>query len=181
MEIELERTFLLKYIPEGLGNCEFRNILDIYIPLNATHPVLRIRKRGDIFEITKKEVIDKNDSSEQKENTIPLSQEEWQELAQISGKRLNKNRFFYLYDNSMAEIDIFLDDLGGLIVVDFEFGSRMEMESFKMPDFCLVEVTQDKALAGGILAGKKYEDIEEILGAYNYKKIKYELGNIATK
>ena len=40
-----------------------------------------------------------------------------------------------------------------------------------MPDFCLVEVTQDEVFAGGVLAGKKYSDIEKDLRKYKYKKI----------
>lgn len=171
MEIELERTFLLKYIPEGLGKCECREILDIYIPENSAHPTLRIRKRGEVFEITKKSPISNNDSSEQSEHTISLTKDEFDELAQIKGKRLHKNRFFYAHEDGVAEIDIYLDNLEGLAVADFEFSSREEMENFQMPDFCLAEVTQDKAIAGGMLAGKSYADFEKNLDKYNYKKI----------
>lgn len=39
-----------------------------------------------------------------------------------------------------------------------------------MPDFCLADVTQEKFTAGGILAGKKYSDIEAELEKYGYKK-----------
>lgn len=171
MEIELERTFLLKYIPEGLEKSKFKEILDIYIPQDSEHPTLRIRKCGEIFEITKKETVNGNDSSEQNENTIPLTKDEFGELSQIKGKRLRKNRFLYPHENRMAEVDVYLDDLAGLVVVDFEFNSREEMEAFDVPDFCLVEVTQDKVLAGGMLAGKSYGDIERDLEKYTYKKI----------
>ncbi|HBI17089.1 MAG: hypothetical protein UR60_C0021G0009 [Candidatus Moranbacteria bacterium GW2011_GWF2_34_56] len=171
MEIELERTFLAKHIPEGLDKCEYREILDIYIPINSPHPTLRIRKRGDVFEITKKHIANGNDSSELIEHTILLSQGEFEEFSHIKGKRLHKNRYFYPYENRVAEIDVFLDNLSGLVVVDFEFESRGEMESFEMPDFCLVEVTQDEAMAGGMLTGKSYVDIEKDLEKYDYKKI----------
>ena len=171
MEIELERTFLAKYIPVGLEKCEFKEILDIYIPENSLHPTLRIRKRGEIFEITKKEVINGADLSEQNEHTISLTRDEFDELAKIQGKRLHKNRFFYPHENRMAEVDIYLDDLAGLVVVDFEFNSREKMESFTMPDFCLVEVTQDEMIAGGTFAGKNYAEVENTLQKYNYKKV----------
>lgn len=170
MEIELERTFLAKYLPEGLVECDFKEIIDVYFPGDVPHPVSRIRKKGDKYEITKKEIINGNDSSEQSEKTIPLSKDEFEALSKIEGKRLRKNRFYYPYENLIAEIDIYLDDLAGLVVVDFEFNSREEMESFIMPDFCLVDVTQDEAVAGGVLAGKKYYDIEEDLNQYDYKK-----------
>ena len=49
MEIELERTFLLKNIPAGLEKCKSIEIIDIYIPKSARHPVLRIRKKRRCF------------------------------------------------------------------------------------------------------------------------------------
>ena len=93
-------------------------------------------------------------------------------IIKIKGKRFRKNRYFYPFNGITAEVDIYLDDLQGLGLVDFEFKSRQEKDSFKMPDFCLVDVTQDEAFAGGLLAGKKYSDIEEFLKKYNYRKIK---------
>ncbi|PIU16348.1 hypothetical protein COT20_00500 [bacterium (Candidatus Gribaldobacteria) CG08_land_8_20_14_0_20_39_15] len=172
MKIELERTFLLKNIPAGMEKCKSIEIIDIYIPKSAKHPILRIRKKGGAFEITKKYPLVENDSSEHVEHTISLAKEEFEELSQIEGKRLRKNRYFYPFEGKTAEIDIYLDNLEGLGVVDFEFTSRQEKDSFKIPDFCLAEVTQDEIIAGGILAGKKYSDIELLLNKYNYKKIK---------
>ncbi len=175
MFIELERTFLLKKLPKSLKNCKSEEVLDIYIPKSAPHPVLRIRRKGDIFEITKKSPVAENDSSEQEEQTITLSEKEFTELSTISGKRVKKTRYYYPVDNRIAEIDIFLDDLKGLALVDFEFSSTEEKTKFQMPDFCLADVTQEGFLAGGLLAGKKYLDIEPFLKKYNYQKIRSTL------
>ncbi len=171
MEIELEKTFLLKYKPERLERCNSVEIIDIYIPKSAEHPNLRIRKLGEKYAITKKQLINGNDSSEQTEETIPLSSEEFKELTLLEGKRFRKIRHYYPFKGLIAEIDIYLDDLKGLGIVDFEFKKREEKDSFKMPEFCLADVTEEKFCAGGILAGKKYEDIEPFLKKYNYKKI----------
>ncbi len=173
MEIELERTFLLKKIPEGLKDCKSIEIFDIYIPQSAPHPILRIRKRGEVFEMTKKAPIE-NDSSEQEERTISLSKEELSELSTLEGKRLRKIRYFYPINNRTAEIDIYLDNLEGLATADFEFKTVEEKTNFVMPNFCLAEVTQEEFAAAGYLAGKKYEDIQSFLEKYNYKKIKLE-------
>ena len=55
MEIELERTFLLKYKPKDLEKFPSSEILDIYFPEEAVHPVLRLRRKdGKKFEMTKK-------------------------------------------------------------------------------------------------------------------------------
>ena len=61
-------------MPDNLDKCESVEILDIYIPKEVEHPVLRIRKRGDVFEMTKKMLMKGADSSEQGEETIPLSE-----------------------------------------------------------------------------------------------------------
>jgi hypothetical protein len=69
-EIELERTYLAKFLPEGLGAYPKKEIKDIYIPESEVHPILRVRQRGDKYEITKKQPVSGTDSSEQYEHTI---------------------------------------------------------------------------------------------------------------
>ena len=51
VEEEYERTFLAKYIPEGIEKCNFIDIADNFIPKESNHPILRIRKNGDKFVI----------------------------------------------------------------------------------------------------------------------------------
>jgi hypothetical protein len=52
-----------------------------------------------------------------------------------------------------------------------EFESEEGKNSFQMPDFCLVDVTQEKILAGGMLCGKSYGDIEQFLKKLGYRKL----------
>src|SRR3989338_6327279 len=144
MEIELEKTYLLKYFPEDIKEKPSIEIFDIYIPKTVDHPHLRIRKRGDVCEITKKEPLDGKDSSEQSEHTISLTDEEFSALKNVDGKKLHKIRCKYPYGENMAEIDVYQDDFKGLVFVDFEFKTREEKDTFIMPDFCLVETTQEK-------------------------------------
>jgi CYTH domain-containing protein len=171
MEIELERTFLLKYKPEGFDQLKSVEILDIYFPKLSAHPTLRLRKKGNKLELTKKFPINGKDSSEQVEHTIILSEEEFVEFSRLEGKMLRKTRYYYSVGNLIAEIDIYHGELRGLCVVDFEFKTKEEKDNFSMPDFCLCDVTQEEMIAGGLLAGKKYGDIEELLNKINYKKI----------
>ena len=168
--IELERTFLAREIPNGLRNCKSKEITDIYIPELSKHPVIRIRKNGTRFEMTKKEPTH-GDASEQKEQTIILNEPEFNELSKLNGKRVHKIRYCYDYGGRTAEIDVFLGPLKGLILVDFEFNDKKEKDSFEIPDFCLAEITHKLFIAGGMLCGKSYEDIEEDLKKFNYKKL----------
>jgi adenylate cyclase len=172
MDIELERTFLLKYKPENLEKSRSVDLLDIYFPKEEYHPVLRLRNRDNKkFELTKKFPINGDNSSEQEEHTIVLSKEEYDVFAKMDGKKVHKTRYYYEMPNgSDAEIDIFKDELEGLRLVDFEFKTKDDKEKFSPPDFCHNEVTYDKWMAGGILAGGKYSDFEEFLKKHNYEK-----------
>ncbi|MEI6479922.1 MAG: hypothetical protein WCO12_00145 [bacterium] len=171
IEIELEKTYLLKYFPEGFEKCISKEIKDIYIPKESEHSVLRIRQNGDKFEITKKQPTQGVDSSEQYEHTISLTKEEFAALEQVQGKKVRKIRYYYDHSGTKAEIDVFQDDLAGLVLVDFEFSNKEDKDNFKMPQFCLADITQDKSFAGGMLCGKSYGDIKDHLNELGYGKI----------
>lgn len=168
--IEFELTFLLKQLPEGLEKCRNIEIRDFYIPASSEHPKIRIRGIGKIMEITKKEQSDE-DFSESEEHTIKLDADEFDALTKLPSKKLFKTRYFFKHLGRECEIDIFHGALEGLALVDFEFKNRDELKRFKMPDFCLADVTQEKFIAGGMLCGKSYEEIESRLNRFGYKKI----------
>jgi len=169
--IERELTFLAKHLPEGLDNCDFKEIIDIYLPKESRHPTLRIRKNGDTYEITKKEPVDESNLSEMNEYTTPLTEEEFKVLQNTDGKKVRKLRYYYNHNGRTAEVDIFQDELKGLVVIDFEFETSEEKAAFETPDFCLADITQEEFIAGGMICGKCYEDLTEFLTKLNYKKI----------
>ena len=173
--IELEKTYLAKEIPQGLKDCNSKEIIDIYIPKSNAHPKIRIRKNGDKYEMTKKESVNEGDSARQEEQTIILTETEFNELSKLEGKRVHKTRYYYNHNNRIAEIDVFQGALKGLIVVDFEFKTMEEKDSFEIPAFCLIDITQELFIAGGMLCGKSYEDIEENLKKFNYAKLNLDL------
>jgi len=172
MEEEFELTYLVKDLPEDFESSEYKEILDIYIPASAEHATLRIRKHGETFEITKKEPVSGTDSSHQMENTIPLTEGEFNDLEELHGKRVRKVRYYYNENGQDYEIDVFQDGLEGLVLVDVEFTSNEEKAKFVAPDWFGGDVTQEKFVAGGMLCGKVYEDIQENLDSFNYSPIK---------
>lgn len=171
--IELERTFLAKQVPDGLKQCKSKEIRDIYIPkLIEKHAPIRIRKNGDNYEITKKSTLIEGDHSQMLEQTIKLTREEFMQLEkEISGRRVVKTRYYYPVNGTTAEVDVFGEALTGLVLIDFEFKTVEEKDAFKMPFFCLAEVTQEDFIAGGVLCGKKYTDLENELKRFNYQKL----------
>lgn len=175
--LELEITYLAKTLPEGLEEYPYKELMDIYIPREAEHPHLRLRKKGNSYEMTKKTKVSEDDASAHIEETISLDEKEFNAFADVEGKRVRKFRYAFPYSERTAEIDIFQDELEGLVVVDFEFKTREELESFVIPSFCLADVTQEEFIAGGMLCGKAYADIEENLGRFNYEKISFNSHN----
>lgn len=172
IEIEYELTFLAKYIPKEIQNIVPIKLKDFYVPeSNTEHPNLRIRLKGDNYEITKKQPISDRDLSEQSEHTIAINIDEFNDLTSGRSRSIAKDRYGLIYNGVKMEVDIFRENLSGLVLIDFEFKSKEEKESFVFPDFCLTEVTQEPILAGGLLAGKKYQDIKTTLNKYNYVEI----------
>lgn len=169
---EIEFTYLAKYLPEGLASCEHKEVIDGYVPSNRENMSLRIRRIGDKFEITKKEPKDESNISEQVEQTIPLNPQEYDVLMRAPVKQLRKIRYYYDYQGKRAEFNVFQGALGGLVVVEVEFKNTAERDAFAMPDFCIVEITNEDFIAGGMLAGKSYADIEPELARFNYEKLK---------
>ncbi|MFP4116453.1 MAG: adenylate cyclase [Candidatus Aenigmatarchaeota archaeon] len=168
--MELERTFLAKYLPD-LEGCEKVEIKDIYVPAEMRHPVIRIRKKGRNYMMTKKEPED-DDASAQNEYTIPLTEREFGAFEEVDGKVLVKVRYYKNWNGKTAEIDVFKGKLAGLVLVDFEFESEEQKKNFEPPEFCLADVTQEEFIAGGMLCGKSYEDISNKLEKWNYEPIK---------
>lgn len=170
-EIEYEKTYLLKELPDGIDEADSVLIRDVYIPQSANHATLRLRQKDDTYVITKKQPVSGKDSSIQYEHTIELNEDEFTSLASCSNKDFTKRRYFMELAGRPAEVDVYLGKLEGLVVVDFEFNTDLEMNSFAAPDFILADVTQDVAIAGGYLAGKTIVDIMPLLKKYGYKKI----------
>ena len=168
---EIELTYLAKNLPGGLVKFPSKEMLDIYLPSTSAHPGLRIRKRGDVVEITKKRPVVSGDASHQTEHTITLTEDEYRELSAVQGKRVAKTRYYYKEGGTDFEIDIFRGALEGLVLVDVEFSSLEKKNSFPMPSFCLADVTQESFIAGGMICGKSYADIENDLSRFGYHKL----------
>lgn len=170
-EIEYEKTYLLRQLPEDIEKVPYVTIRDTYIPDTADHAHLRLRAKDNSYVITKKNPVAGTDSSVQYEHTIELTKEEYDALVTCSKKTAVKRRYVMQVAGRTAEIDLYGEELSGLVVIDFEFSSETEKDVFEMPDICLVDVTQDETVAGGYLPGRSYEDIEPALRKYGYERI----------
>lgn len=170
-EIEYEKTYLAKFLPENLDIKSSVVIRDVYVPDSVPHANLRLRNKGDHYEITKKVPVKDGDSSVQYEHTIELDAAEWKKLAKCSQKTFVKRRYYTKINGHDVEVDVFGEKLAGLVLIDFEFATEEEKDAFVMPDVCLADVTQEEFVAGGFISGRSFEDIAPQLEKYHYKKI----------
>jgi CYTH domain-containing protein len=167
--VEFELTFLARGLPPGLASWPSVGLIDVYIPSDrSVHPRVRLRQKGDDFELTKKVPLAARDASAHSEITIPLSREEYIELSGSSTRRVEKIRYAGSIDGYAAEVDIFMGALKGLVLMDFEFGSREELDQFVVPSLCLADVTQEDFVAGGLLAGRSFSELSNKLQKFGY-------------
>jgi len=171
-EIELELTYLAAKLPDELQGTEPKRLMDVYVPESEVdHARLRLRQKGSKYEITKKVPLRDGDASAHTEMTIPLDQNEFTALISVSQKRIIKDRYNIEIAGHPAEVDVFREELSGLVLIDFEFSNEEEKAAFTQPSIALSDVTQENFIAGGLLAGKTYQDIEPELQRFNYKAL----------
>lgn len=168
-EIEIEKTYLAKFLPADLKTCKSKKIVDTYFPKNSQHAVLRLRQSDKSYYMTKKTALSENNASTHLEDTIDLSLSEFKTLSKVSGYKIPKIRYYYPYKKHVAEIDVYSGELKGLVLVDFEFKNHAEFNSFAMPDFCLADVTEKEIFAGGVLCRQTMKSLAKTLKKFSYE------------
>ena len=170
--VEYELTYLAREIPSEISKALPTRLVDIYIPEDPdAHPHLRLRRKGDKYEITKKLPLDETDTSEQSEQTITLEQGEFESLSSGHSRLVEKDRYTVVIDGRPADVDVFSGKLEGLVLIDFEFLNAADKQAFTPPACCLADVTQEEFVAGGYLSGKSYAGIQSGLTRLGYQPL----------
>ena len=168
MDNEFERRFLVNHVPGDFMDPTEELVSDLYLPLESDHAQLRVRQKGEKYEITKKVPANGDDLSHMIEFTIPLSEFEFHALQNVPGKHVSKFRTRTVLQGAVAEFGAFQDALSGLIILDVEFADHVQMEKFIAPDYVVAEVTNDTRFAGGELCGKSINDLASAMAEYAY-------------
>ncbi len=160
--IEIEKTFLVKNVPADLERYKSFKIKQGYI--SKPPSPLRIRQKGDKFELTKKIPLKQGDVSSAEEINIYLREDEFLKLWPLVVFSLEKTRYLIPLENNLtAELDIFEGRLEGLAFVEVEFSSEEEMSNFIVPEWFGQDITQEDFSANVFLAGKTFEEIDAII------------------
>lgn len=134
--MEIERKYLVKSLPENLESYPYKDIEQGYL---CTDPVVRIRRGGDKYTLTYKG----KGLLVREEYNLPLTQESFAHLKEkIDGILISKRRYLIpLNETLTAELDIFEGTLAPLQLVEVEFETEEEANSFTPPEWFGEDVT----------------------------------------
>lgn len=91
--------------------------------------------------------------------SIILSQEEYQLFDVLEGNRLKKVRYYHNYQGQIFSIDVFENELRGLILCETERDNLEDLMSAEFPDYAKYEVTEDSFFTGGNLCRVTQSDL----------------------
>ena len=158
--IERERRFLLEKFPNGAEVHRIRRITDYYLE-NTT---LRLRIQVDdgnspVFKLTQKTAEPGAGAQQGWITTMYLAEQEFLTISQLPSRRLDKIR----YSVPPFGIDVFEDALSGLILAEAEFDSAASADALVVPNFILLEVTDDARFTGGELVRTSRGSLADVL------------------
>jgi adenylate cyclase len=145
---EIERKFLLDAAPAIIERQTPTRIRQGYLAITDDTEV-RVRSRDGDYVLT----VKGGRGLVRREANIPLTADQFDELWPLTaGRRINKRRWVIPYDAVELEIDVFDDELDGLVIVEVEFSSEQASAAFVAPDWFGPEVTDDNRYRNAALA-----------------------------
>ena len=151
---ENERRFLLARLPADLPAHETHDLADLY--LDGTRLRLRLA-RGPDGEVVERKLNQKildpgGDPARRVITSVYLDAAEYERLAVLPGRRLEKRRHTYLAAGCQCGVDAFAGPLAGLVLAEIESEDLAALRALPLPAFAHCEVTEHEAFTGGRLA-----------------------------
>ncbi len=158
MNIELEKKFLVKKIPDLTGIGKSKIIQGYLKREDDKKSTIRIRRLDDKAFVTIK--IDNGLPGLQEfEYEIPVG--DFSEMmAAVKDDCVEKTRYYIPFNKFCIELDIFEKKLDGLVVAEVEFNSKIDFDNFIPPNWFGKEVTFDKKFSNASLSMKKFTDLD---------------------
>ena len=81
----------------------------------------------------------------------PLTRDEFEAAwQQTGGRRVHKTRYRLEYGEHLIELDVFHEELDGLVVAEVEFDSEQSLDAFQPPEWFGREVTEDERYTNAV-------------------------------
>lgn len=156
--MEIEKKFLVKYLPEDLEKYPYDKIEQGYL---CGNPVLRIRKRNNEYILTYKsrEGVEKAAGvCACIEEELALTEESFFHLKEkTDGIWIKKTRYQIPYEEFIIELDIFHEDYEGLVLAEVEFKSLTQSEKFIPPEWFGENVSDDMRYSNRVMSEEKID------------------------
>lgn len=149
--VEIERKFLVKNLPETFNNYKYYTIKQGYI---STNPTIRLRQQDNDYILTVKGAANDKSRLARKEFELPLTEEQFKNLWQkVENNAIEKKRYIIPLENDLkAELDIYSGNLNGFMNVEVEFSSLQQALLFETPVWFGEEITQDRRYSNASLS-----------------------------
>ncbi|MFC1754262.1 hypothetical protein ACFL96_12880 [Thermoproteota archaeon] len=134
-QLELERIFLAKELPQDLKNPVLIKVGDFHDSDRVDS--LKIKQKGDMCFLIKKE----GDGGKRMEHIIPITQGEFDVIYPSATIKHSKKRYMYPLGKRICEIDIYDDGLFGYVRLEVEFDNENDMNGFEPPQWFGEEIT----------------------------------------
>lgn len=146
---EIERTFRVAELPEGVEDHFSAHIRQAYLTGRDDATELRVRDQDGTFTLTVKKGV----GHVRDEVEVPIRAEHFEQLWALAGdERLAKRRYHVPLDGLVAELDVFDGELWPLRLVEVEFDSIEMSQAFDPPPWFGSEVTDDERFRNRWLA-----------------------------
>lgn len=164
--VEEERRFLLKSLPGDLEpEKSYVRIVDHYI--SGTR--LRLRRMeapsGEVlaYKFGQKYKTEDQLAHQTFLTNIYLDEDEYRVMAALKGAKIVKRRYPYLYDVYKCSLDAFEGHLKGLVLLEIQRHSGIDITEFPVPVFAIRDVTDDPRFTGGKLAARSQLSFQQWL------------------
>lgn len=137
---EIERKFLVFNLPNDYQEYPSKLIRQTYIAIEDNGTEVRLRKVDNDFILTVKSM----GTLVRLEREIKLTEDQYNQLLPVTQDRqIDKTRYSIPYQNHVIELDVFKNNLKGLIIAEIEFTSINEANEFKKLSWMGIEVTSN--------------------------------------
>ncbi len=140
MADEIERKFVLDAPPQGLEEHPSEPIAQGYLALDGDVEV-RVRRRGERAYLT----VKAGGGRRRVEQELEIEPARFAALWPLTeGRRIVKRRYVVPADDALLlEVDVYEEELAGLVVAEVEFADDAAADAFSSPDWLGREVTDD--------------------------------------
>jgi adenylate cyclase len=148
--IEIERKFLVAELPPEVAEHPGERIEQGYLAIAPDGVEVRVRRRAGKATLT----VKSGPGQVRTEEEMAIDDRRFDALWPLTaGRRVTKTRHEVpLADDLVAELDVYDDNLEGLLTVEIEFGSLEAGERFDPPPWVGRELTGDARYANQSLA-----------------------------